>query len=92
MKEQEQLWNKTLKIRNQLQQMCVRNGHSYHEEIKILIPDGITIETTIGGNNGNKNISFIYPDNNFFERMAEHINNVKEHYDNNHNIIIKDKL
>jgi hypothetical protein len=92
MKENELIWNQTLKTRNELQQKCLNNGHSYTEEIKISVPDGVTIETVIGGMvNGNINWTMIYPGDDIFAKISEHMNTTKELYERNSNNIIKDK-
>lgn len=79
--DKEILWNKTLKLGSRLRFECLNNKHSYTEEIKISVPDGLTIETVIGGReNGLIVWTLIYPGEDFVERIAYHTNQVIESY------------
>ena len=89
--EKEVLWNQTLKFRNQLQQKCLKNKHSYSDEIKILIPEGVMIETVIGGREyGNINQSMVYPGDDLFLRINSHVKEVEYNYEKYGDKIIKD--
>ena len=89
--EKEILWNQTLKLRNALQQKCLYNKHSWHQEIKIYVPEGFIIETVIGGRmNGQITTSIIHPDEDLFSSMANHVNDVNECYAMHGDKILKD--